>query len=191
MPGLRTTRHEPFRRQTVTMRLMPKNGLLSARRKTWNRGPCIRLQSASGPWLWSAPMTFGMHLTGVVRTRGPLTEGAVCDGAVRCPWHGYDFALKTGQGVGNEFEVERLNVREVDGKVEIAIPKSKRSTWTVSHVIAETIVEWGSTLSSAWSGIPTRAWLRPSAYRNRRDGSGISAFGTKERRHSRAQATPN
>jgi len=74
---------------------------------------------------------------------GPLTEGNICDGALRCPWHGYDFNLDTGAGVGNDMQAGTLKVREVDGKVEIAVPKPKRSNWTVSHVIAETLVDWG------------------------------------------------
>ena len=74
---------------------------------------------------------------------GPLTEGTLCDGALRCPWHGYDFAIDSGKGVGNEFAVETLEVREQDGRVEIAIPSPKRSTWTVSHVVVETLVNWG------------------------------------------------
>ena len=39
--------------------------------------------------------------------------------------------------------METLKVREEEGRVEIALPKPKRSDWTVSHVIAETLVEWG------------------------------------------------
>ena len=74
---------------------------------------------------------------------GPLGEGNVCEGALRCPWHGYDFELKTGKGRGNEHAVEALKVREANGQVEIALPRPKRSNWTVSHVIAETLVEWG------------------------------------------------
>ncbi len=74
---------------------------------------------------------------------GPLGEGNLCEGALRCPWHGYDFDLKTGKGRGNEHAVETLKVREQDGQVEIALPKPKRSEWTISHVIAETLVEWG------------------------------------------------
>ncbi|MHA1158303.1 MAG: thiamine pyrophosphate-binding protein, partial [Alphaproteobacteria bacterium] len=74
---------------------------------------------------------------------GPLGEGKVCDGALRCPWHGYDFALKNGRGRGNDMAAETLKVREVGGRVEIAAPHAKHSSWTVSHVIAETLVEWG------------------------------------------------
>ena len=74
---------------------------------------------------------------------GPLGEGLLCDGAIRCPWHGYDFSLTTGKGVGNEYEVEVLDARETEGAVEVKAPKPTRSAWTVSHVIAETLVEWG------------------------------------------------
>jgi len=74
---------------------------------------------------------------------GPLGEGTICDGSLRCPWHGYDFDLATGRGVGNDDAVEVLKVREQDGRVEIAAPAPARSDWTVSHVIAETMVDWG------------------------------------------------
>ncbi len=74
---------------------------------------------------------------------GPLGEGTLCDKALRCPWHGYDFDVATGKGRGNDETVETLEVREVEGRVEVALPKPKRSNWTVSHVIAETLVEWG------------------------------------------------
>jgi thiamine pyrophosphate-dependent acetolactate synthase large subunit-like protein len=67
----------------------------------------------------------------------------VCDGAVRCPWHGYDFEIPTGKGKGNDLSVETLDVREQGGAVEISAPQPKHSAWTVSHVIVETIVNWG------------------------------------------------
>ncbi len=74
---------------------------------------------------------------------GPLAEGIVHDGAVRCPWHGYDFSLETGQGVGNDLAAEVLTAREQDGAVQILAPKPKHSAWTVSHVIVETLANWG------------------------------------------------
>ena len=74
---------------------------------------------------------------------GPLAEGEVCDGAIRCPWHGYAFSLDDGRCAGGEHQAQVLPVRERDGVVEVAAPQPVRSTWTVSHVIAETLVEWG------------------------------------------------
>ena len=74
---------------------------------------------------------------------GPLAEGTICDGALRCPWHGFDFKLDTGQSPGSDLVAETLKIREADAAVEIAVPQPKRSTWTVSHVIVETLVNWG------------------------------------------------
>ena len=74
---------------------------------------------------------------------GPLGEGNVCGDKLRCPWHGYDFDLKSGKGAGNDLEVETLEVREEGGRIEVSVPQPKRSNWTISHVIAETMVEWG------------------------------------------------
>ncbi len=47
---------------------------------------------------------------------GPLSEGALEDGCVSCPWHGARFELSSGRSVG-EFtcrDVRRHDVRRVD-----------------------------------------------------------------------------
>ena len=74
---------------------------------------------------------------------GPLTEGALCDDAIRCPWHGYDFSTRTGKGIGNDEQVDTFAVRERDGAIEIAAPAPRRSGWTASHVVVETAINWG------------------------------------------------
>ncbi|HEX04854.1 MAG TPA: thiamine pyrophosphate-binding protein, partial [Bacteroidetes bacterium] len=74
---------------------------------------------------------------------GPLAEGSLCDDKIRCPWHGYDFSIKSGMGVGNEFRADKLETRIREGQLEIAAPSPAHSTWTVSNVIAETMTEWG------------------------------------------------
>ncbi len=74
---------------------------------------------------------------------GPLGDGEICGEHIRCPWHGFKFDLKTGKGVGNDDVVETVKVRESNGKIEALAPKPKRSGWTVSHVMMETLVEWG------------------------------------------------
>lgn len=74
---------------------------------------------------------------------GPLGDGEIFGEHIRCPWHGYKFSLKTGKGIGNDDIIETLKVRETDGKIEVLAPKPKRSNWTVSHLMMETLVEWG------------------------------------------------
>lgn len=74
---------------------------------------------------------------------GPLDEGSVEHGALHCPWHGFAFDLKNAKGIGNDFEARRLEVQESGGRLEVLVLVEKKSAWTVSHVIAETMVEWG------------------------------------------------
>ena len=57
---------------------------------------------------------------------GPLGEGSIENGLLRCPWHGYDYCPLTGQSPGAfGVEVEQTHVR------------------TVSDVMVETLVAWG------------------------------------------------
>lgn len=43
---------------------------------------------------------------------GPLVNGRVCDGNIRCPLHGYEFELSSGRGVGNDLTLETIRVVE-------------------------------------------------------------------------------
>ncbi|MEE8526372.1 MAG: thiamine pyrophosphate-binding protein, partial [Thermoanaerobaculia bacterium] len=75
---------------------------------------------------------------------GPLGEGSIEGGMLRCPWHGWDFDPLTGKPPGGyddgvpTFPVE---VRE-DG-VYVAFEEEAPHLRTVSDVIVETMVEWG------------------------------------------------
>jgi len=75
---------------------------------------------------------------------GPLGEGSIEGGWLRCPWHGWDFDPLTGKPPGGyddgvpTFPVE---VRE-DG-VYVAFEEEAPRVRTVSDVMAETMVAWG------------------------------------------------
>ena len=75
---------------------------------------------------------------------GPLGEGSIEDGWLRCPWHGWDFHPTTGTSPGGfddgvpTFPVE---VRE-DG-VYVGFPKPHEHVDTVSDLMAETLTAWG------------------------------------------------
>jgi nitrite reductase (NADH) small subunit len=54
---------------------------------------------------------------------GPLAEGWVEDGHAICPWHGYDFDLRTGHcRAVPEVSVPVYPVRVVDDTVEVEVP---------------------------------------------------------------------
>ena len=77
---------------------------------------------------------------------GPLGEGSIEKGLLRCPWHGWDYDPITGRSPGafddgvDTYEVE---VRE-DG-VYVGLPAEPEHVRTVSDVMAETLVNWDVT----------------------------------------------
>jgi nitrite reductase/ring-hydroxylating ferredoxin subunit len=57
-----------------------------------------------------------------IHLHGPLGEGNVEDHVLTCPWHGWQYDLRTGE---NEFDrairLETYEVRVEDGDVQVAI----------------------------------------------------------------------
>ena len=74
---------------------------------------------------------------------GPLGEGSIEDGLLRCPWHGYDYDPLTGASPGFDDTATcfPLEVRE-DG-IYVAVEAPPAHEPTVSDVMAETMVNWG------------------------------------------------
>ena len=53
---------------------------------------------------------------------GPLAEGQVSAGCVTCPWHGWQYELKTGvQTVNRQPLQQTYEVRQREGRVEVRI----------------------------------------------------------------------
>ena len=75
---------------------------------------------------------------------GPLGEGSIENGMLRCPWHGWDFDPHTGKppgGFDDGVDTFPVEVRE-DG-VYVGFPAEPARARTVSDLMAETMVEWG------------------------------------------------
>jgi nitrite reductase/ring-hydroxylating ferredoxin subunit/uncharacterized membrane protein len=62
---------------------------------------------------------------------GPLSEGEVVDGTVRCPWHGSRFSLETGGVVDGPatHPLPCMEARVQDGQVEVRLRREKLSAW--------------------------------------------------------------
>jgi nitrite reductase/ring-hydroxylating ferredoxin subunit/uncharacterized membrane protein len=60
---------------------------------------------------------------------GPLSEGTVADGCVRCPWHGSVFRLSDGWNVRGPATAPQpaFDTRIVDGHVEIRLRRQERN----------------------------------------------------------------
>ena len=77
---------------------------------------------------------------------GPLGEGAIENGWLRCPWHGWDFHPCTGKSPGGYDDgvpTHPVEVRE-DG-VYVGVEATTSRSRTVSDVMVETMTAWGVT----------------------------------------------
>ena len=75
---------------------------------------------------------------------GPLGEGSIENGLLRCPWHGWDFHPATGKppgGYDDGVKTYPVEIRE-DG-VYVGFDAEAPHARTVSDVMAETMAAWG------------------------------------------------
>src|SRR5215471_5038135 len=77
---------------------------------------------------------------------GPLGEGSIENGWLRCPWHGYDYDPVDGTPPpGFTDAPESFPVEVRDDGVYVQIRPQAPHVRTVSDVMVETMVEWGIT----------------------------------------------
>ena len=75
---------------------------------------------------------------------GPLGEGSIEKGLLRCPWHGWDFHPLTGQPPGDfDDGVETFPIEVRDDGIYVAFPDEKPHVRTSSDVMVETLINWG------------------------------------------------
>ncbi|MFG0283542.1 MAG: thiamine pyrophosphate-binding protein [Phycisphaerales bacterium JB039] len=77
---------------------------------------------------------------------GPLGEGSIENGCLRCPWHGWDFDPITGKPPGGYDDgVATYPVEARDDGVYIGLRAEPEHQRTVTDIMAETMVAWGVT----------------------------------------------
>lgn len=75
---------------------------------------------------------------------GPLGEGSIENGWLRCPWHGWDFHPTTGDSPGGHDDgVDTFPVEVRADGVYVGLPAEDAHVDTVSDVIAQTLTAWG------------------------------------------------
>ena len=75
---------------------------------------------------------------------GPLGEGSIEKGMLRCPWHGWDFHPCTGKPPGGYDDgVATYEVEEREDGIYIGLPKEPEHQPTITDIMAETMVNWG------------------------------------------------
>jgi pyruvate oxidase len=77
---------------------------------------------------------------------GPLGEGSIEKGLLRCPWHGYDYDPLTGEAPGDFGDtVTAYDVEERNNGVYVRLPERVEVARTVADVLVETLVAHGVT----------------------------------------------
>jgi thiamine pyrophosphate-dependent acetolactate synthase large subunit-like protein/nitrite reductase/ring-hydroxylating ferredoxin subunit len=75
---------------------------------------------------------------------GPLGEGTIENGLLRCPWHGFDYCPLTGAPPGDFVDtVVTYPVEVRDDGIYIGVEEEVEHARTVSDAMAETMVAWG------------------------------------------------
>ncbi|MBW2454851.1 MAG: Rieske 2Fe-2S domain-containing protein [Deltaproteobacteria bacterium] len=74
---------------------------------------------------------------------GPLGQGTIVDGRLRCPWHGWDFDPHTGEGHGVASDTTAHRSEARDDGVYLGMPAAAEQPPTVSDLMVETMVRWG------------------------------------------------
>ena len=74
---------------------------------------------------------------------GPLGEGSIENGLLRCPWHGWDFDPLSGKAPGVDDGVETYPVEEREDGIYVGFDEETLHVRTVTDLMAETMVSWG------------------------------------------------
>ena len=75
---------------------------------------------------------------------GPLGEGSIENGMLRCPWHGWDFHPCSGKSPGGYDDgIDTFRVKEEDGAIFVGLEAEEAHKTTVSDIMVETMVNWG------------------------------------------------
>jgi thiamine pyrophosphate-dependent acetolactate synthase large subunit-like protein/nitrite reductase/ring-hydroxylating ferredoxin subunit len=74
---------------------------------------------------------------------GPLGEGSIENGLLRCPWHGWDFNPCGGDSDGFEDGLTTYELKIEEDAIYVGIEKEPPHQATVTDVMVETMVNWG------------------------------------------------
>jgi pyruvate oxidase len=74
---------------------------------------------------------------------GPLGEGSIENGLLRCPWHGWDYHPCTGKAPGFDDGVSKYEIKVEGEAIYVGLEEEKPHQTTVTDIMVETMVNWG------------------------------------------------
>ncbi len=84
---------------------------------------------------------------------GPLGEGSIEKGLLRCPWHGWDYDPLSGKAPGGfDDGVDTFPVEVREDGIYIGLAPEPRHEPTISDLMVETMINWGVTVGFGMVG---------------------------------------
>ena len=74
---------------------------------------------------------------------GPLGEGSIENGLLRCPWHGWDYHPCTGKVPEYDDGVATYPVEERADGIYVGLEPEPAHVQTISDVMVQTMINWG------------------------------------------------
>ena len=75
---------------------------------------------------------------------GPLGEGSIENGLLRCPWHGWDFDPCNGKSPGGfDDGIKTFEIKEDGNAIFVGVQEEEAHQETISDIMMETMVNWG------------------------------------------------
>ncbi|MCP4204744.1 MAG: Rieske 2Fe-2S domain-containing protein [bacterium] len=108
---------------------------------------------------------------------GPLGEGSIENGLLRCPWHGWDYDPLTGKAPGFDDGVRTFPVELRDDGVYVGFDEEEVHVRTVSDVMAETMVAWG--IKHVWGMVGHSNLGLADALRRQAEAGNLAYYGIR------------
>lgn len=74
---------------------------------------------------------------------GPLGEGSIENGLLRCPWHGWDFCPHGGSSDDFDDGLETFELKIEGDTIYVGLEKEPPHEETITDVMVQTMVNWG------------------------------------------------
>ena len=74
---------------------------------------------------------------------GPLGEGSIEGGLLRCPWHGWDYHPCSGKAPGFDDGVQTYEVKVEGDRIYVGLQPEKPHEETIADLMMKTMTNWG------------------------------------------------
>ena len=108
---------------------------------------------------------------------GPLGEGSIENGLLRCPWHGWDYDPLTGKAPGFDDGVATYPVKKREDGIYVGFEEESIHIRTVTDVMAETMVNWG--IKHVWGMVGHSNLGLADALRRQEAGGKMTYYGIR------------